>query len=82
MVSSLPQRAKNSRASRRKPATVPETRIPTRRSTQPAIVTSRRQGRVPTSLPETLDDPAPSSSEQMDIATESRKRKDPPQVDS
>lgn len=82
VASSLPQRAKNSRASRRKPATVPETRIPTRRSTQPAIVTSRRQGRVPTSFPETLDDSALSSSEQMDIATESRKRKDPPEVDS
>lgn len=82
VASSLPQRVKNSRSSRRKPATVPDTRIPTRRSTQPAIVTSRRQGRVPTSSLEALDDSALSSSEQMDIATESRKRKDPPEVDS
>lgn len=73
---SLPQRKITSRVSRRKPAAVTQTRIPTRKNTQPALVTSRRPNRAASS-PETTNN-TPSISEHMDIDVESRKRKDPP----
>lgn len=73
-VYSLPQHKATPRTTRRKPATVPETRIPTRRSTQPALVTSWRENRTPSSP---AGDSASPSREHMDTVVESCKRKDP-----